>query len=203
MRLLESYRRLSLGIKILVFMALGIGAGFLFGESAAVVEPLGDLFIRLLMMAAIPLVFFSLLAAISGMTSTQPFPPERPPPVAALPEMKHRVEPGNLSSQRPGFETLAVHLLGTHPVYPGERVTYAIMGILYGAALACLAPEMVRWWSAPSALTLSPPAVPEALRWMLGAMAGGVFLSGLRDLAAARGLRGSSWPWQPDGASSA
>lgn len=49
-------------------MAVGIAAGLVFGERAATVEPLGDLFIRLLMMAAIPLVFFNLLAAISGMT---------------------------------------------------------------------------------------------------------------------------------------
>jgi Na+/H+-dicarboxylate symporter len=66
--LLVRYRRLSLGTKILVFLAIGIAAGLVLGERAAVAEPLGDLFIRLLMMAAIPLVFFNLLAAISGMT---------------------------------------------------------------------------------------------------------------------------------------
>jgi Na+/H+-dicarboxylate symporter len=66
--LFEPYRRLSLGARILLFMALGIGVGFLFGERASVVEPLGDLFIRLLMMSAVPLVFFNLLAAISGLT---------------------------------------------------------------------------------------------------------------------------------------
>lgn len=67
MGLLESYRRLSLGVKILLFMAVGVVGGLLFGERAAVVEPLGDLFIRLLMMAAIPLIFFNLLAALSGL----------------------------------------------------------------------------------------------------------------------------------------
>jgi hypothetical protein len=71
-------------------------------------------------------------------------------------------------------------------VYPGERVTHAVMGILYGAALACLVPEMARWWEAPSALVFSPPAAPEELRFLMAAMAGGVFLSGVRDLAAAR-----------------
>jgi Na+/H+-dicarboxylate symporter len=72
LNLFDPYRRLSPGAKILAFMALGVAAGLLFGEGAAVVEPLGDLFIRLLMMAAIPLVFFNLLAAISGMTDIGP-----------------------------------------------------------------------------------------------------------------------------------
>lgn len=64
----RAYQRLSLGIKILIFMGLGIAGGLLFGERATLVEPLGDLFIRLLLMAAIPLVFFNLLAAISNLS---------------------------------------------------------------------------------------------------------------------------------------
>lgn len=68
MSFLERYRRLSLGVRILVFLVAGVVLGLLLGERAAVVEPFGNLFIRLLMMSAIPLVFFNLLAAISGMT---------------------------------------------------------------------------------------------------------------------------------------
>jgi Na+/H+-dicarboxylate symporter len=63
------YRGLSLGIKILIFMVLGVAAGVVFGQRAVVVQPLGDLFIRLLLMAAIPLVFFNLLAGITSLTS--------------------------------------------------------------------------------------------------------------------------------------
>ena len=48
-------------------MGIGIVAGIAFGEQAAIVKPLGDLFIRLLLMAAIPLVFFNLLAAITNL----------------------------------------------------------------------------------------------------------------------------------------
>jgi len=48
-------------------MGIGIVAGLFFGERAALVQPLGDLFIRLLLMSAIPLVFFNLLAAISSL----------------------------------------------------------------------------------------------------------------------------------------
>ena len=68
MELLERYRQLSLGLKILVFMGIGVVAGLALGERAAVVQPLGDLFIRLLLMAAIPLVFFNLLAAIASLS---------------------------------------------------------------------------------------------------------------------------------------
>ena len=62
------YRRLSLGLKILIFMVVGGGVGLLAGERATVLQPLGDLFIRLLMMAVIPLVFFNLLAGITSLT---------------------------------------------------------------------------------------------------------------------------------------
>ena len=62
------YRRLSLGAKILLFMGVGIVAGIVAGERAMIVQPLGDLFIRLLMMAVIPLVFFNLLAGITSLT---------------------------------------------------------------------------------------------------------------------------------------
>lgn len=62
------YRRLSLGWKILIFMAFGIFAGIVFGERARAVQPIGDLFIRLLMMASLPLVFFNLLAGLTTMT---------------------------------------------------------------------------------------------------------------------------------------
>lgn len=48
-------------------MVLGGAAGLAVGERATIVQPLGDLFIRLLVMAAIPLVFFNLLAGITSL----------------------------------------------------------------------------------------------------------------------------------------
>jgi Na+/H+-dicarboxylate symporter len=60
------YRELSLGSKILLFMVFGVILGIAAPTQAMALEPLGDLFIRLLLMAAIPLVFFNLL---SGLTS--------------------------------------------------------------------------------------------------------------------------------------
>jgi len=80
-------------------------------------------------------------------------------------------------------------------VYAGERITHAVMGICYGAMVACLVPEVWVWWSRPTALLWAPPGVPAALRWALSACAVGVLLSGLRDLYAAFGMPYGGWPW--------
>lgn len=80
-------------------------------------------------------------------------------------------------------------------VYAGERVTHAVMGILYGAVLANLIPTLSRWWSLPNGLVVSLPPIPDFLRWGLLGMAGGVFASGVRDLYATLDLPHGSWPW--------
>lgn len=80
-------------------------------------------------------------------------------------------------------------------VYAGERVTHAFMGIVYGAMIACLIPEMWRWWSLPTELVAEQTDVPAALVGTLLLMAAGVFLSGVRDLYAALGLPNGNWPW--------
>ena len=83
-------------------------------------------------------------------------------------------------------------------VYAGERVTHAVMGILYGAMIANLIPTLRQWYALPTALVMEWAAVPGYLRWSLLAMAAGVFLSGLRDLYAALDLPHGSWPWAPE-----
>ena len=80
-------------------------------------------------------------------------------------------------------------------VYQGERVMHAVMGLVYGAMLAHLLPVVVAWWAAPTALSVSLPAVPEPLRWLLLAMAVGVLLSGVRDFYAACNMPYGAWPW--------
>jgi len=65
------YRRLALGVKILIFMSLGVLVGALVGEKAQVVHPVGAIFIRMLMMAAIPLVFFNLVAGLASLTDVK------------------------------------------------------------------------------------------------------------------------------------
>ena len=80
-------------------------------------------------------------------------------------------------------------------VYAGERVTHAVMGILYGAMVAQLIPVLVGWWGLPTAIVVEPVEIPVGLRWGLLVMAAGVLVSGLRDLYAAIELPYGSWPW--------
>jgi Na+/H+-dicarboxylate symporter len=65
--------RMGLGSKILLGMAVGAVLGAILGERVAVVEPVGDLFIRLLILAAVPLVFFNLLAGLTSLTDIATF----------------------------------------------------------------------------------------------------------------------------------
>jgi hypothetical protein len=81
-------------------------------------------------------------------------------------------------------------------VYAGERVTHAVMGILYGAMLANLAPTLSSWWQRPNGLPIEPAPIAGWLRITLAVMGVSVIVSGLRDLYAALGLPGGGWPWQ-------
>jgi hypothetical protein len=55
-------------------------------------------------------------------------------------------------------------------VFAGERITHAVMGILYGrAALAHLVPEIARWSQGPTGVT--PWDAPPSLRLLLPLMA--------------------------------
>lgn len=63
----------------------------------------------------------------------------------------------------------------------GERAMHAIMGIVYGAFLACLVPEMLRWRDAATGFGPSYHGFPA---WLLLLLALGVFVSGVRDLVA-------------------
>jgi hypothetical protein len=81
-------------------------------------------------------------------------------------------------------------------VLPGERVTHGLMAIIYGAALACLAPHVLDWSERPTALVALDIVVPAGLKHALTVMAVGVFLSGLRDVHSALGLPGAGFPWR-------
>ncbi len=65
--------RFGLGTRILLGMIAGAAAGAVIGEPIAVIEPVGDLFIRLLVLAAVPLVFFNLLAGLTALTDVRTF----------------------------------------------------------------------------------------------------------------------------------
>ena len=102
-------RSIGLGTQILVGMILGAMGGLFLGERAAVVEPIGDFFIRLLLMAAVPLVFFNLLAGLTALTDLRTF--------------------GRLSAKIVGYylittaSALTLGLTAMHLVRPGVGMT--------------------------------------------------------------------------------
>jgi hypothetical protein len=63
----------------------------------------------------------------------------------------------------------------------GERAMHAIMGIVYGAFLAFLIPQMIEWSKLTAGFGPSYHGFPA---WMLLVLAAGVFVSGIRDLMA-------------------
>lgn len=65
----------------------------------------------------------------------------------------------------------------------GERMMHAIMGIVYGAFLAYLVPQMWHWFHLPTGFTPKYHGFPA---WVLTIVAAGVFVSGVRDLLASR-----------------
>ena len=69
----------------------------------------------------------------------------------------------------------------------GERAMHAIMGIVYGAFLAYLIPEMLQWRLEPTGWGASYHGFPA---WVLSGLAVGVFLSGVRDAVATLKRRG-------------
>lgn len=84
-------------------------------------------------------------------------------------------------------------------VFAGERVTHALMAIIYGAMLANLVPALLGWGWQASALAPHTASVPAGLTWLLTLMSVGVTASGLRDGYAALGMPGGAWPWHRGG----
>lgn len=81
-------------------------------------------------------------------------------------------------------------------VFAGERVTHALMAIIYGAMLANLLPALDVWRRGGTALAPHTEPMPPELVWLLTLMAVGVAASGARDAYAALGLPGGGWPWR-------
>lgn len=84
-------------------------------------------------------------------------------------------------------------------VFAGERVTHAVMAIIYGAMLANLVPALLDWEGQPTALATHTAPVPAELTWLLTLMSAGVTASGARDAYAALGMPGGAWPWHRGG----
>lgn len=64
-KIVRSYLHASLILKISVALTLGIIAGFVLGEQAIVLAPLGDLLLRLLTFLIIPLILFTLIVGVN------------------------------------------------------------------------------------------------------------------------------------------
>ncbi|MXV95009.1 MAG: dicarboxylate/amino acid:cation symporter [Gemmatimonadetes bacterium] len=64
-------RRTGPGTRILIGMLAGVVLGAWMGERIVVLQPVGDLFINLLILAAVPLVFFNLLAGLTALGDTR------------------------------------------------------------------------------------------------------------------------------------
>ncbi|MFJ5624543.1 dicarboxylate/amino acid:cation symporter [Peribacillus loiseleuriae] len=58
-------------LTLLIAIIIGGIAGVVFGTKTSVVQPLGDLFLNLMFMIIVPLVFFSIAAAIANMSGMQ------------------------------------------------------------------------------------------------------------------------------------
>ena len=63
----DSGGRTGLGTRILIGMLAGVVLGAVAGERVVVLQPVGDLFVNLLILAAVPLVFFNLLAGLTAL----------------------------------------------------------------------------------------------------------------------------------------
>lgn len=81
-------------------------------------------------------------------------------------------------------------------VFHGERVTHALMGIVYGAMLAYFVPVLGDWFAAPTGIVRDTASIPLPFAVLLVMMAMGTLASGIRDAYSLFDLRHGSWPWQ-------
>jgi hypothetical protein len=70
------------------------------------------------------------------------------------------------------------------------------MGIVYGAMLACLVPQIQAWAALPTGFVRTHATDPGWLGFILTLLGCGVFLSGARDAMALTGAQAASWPWR-------
>lgn len=63
---MSGWKNLSLANKTLIAMILGAIVGFIVGPQVVAIQIIGDIFLRMLQMAIVPLIFFSVAAAIAN-----------------------------------------------------------------------------------------------------------------------------------------
>lgn len=64
---MNSLKKMSLGKKILIGIAIGLAIGFISPNAAVAISPIGRVFLRLLKMLIVPLVFFSITSGVCKM----------------------------------------------------------------------------------------------------------------------------------------
>jgi Na+/H+-dicarboxylate symporter len=67
--MLQRWFAITLWKRVLLGVVLGAAVGLTFGESAAVLKPIGDLFVRGIKMMVVPLIFTTLVAGVVSMGS--------------------------------------------------------------------------------------------------------------------------------------
>jgi len=60
-------KKIKLHTKIFIGLILGVAVGLIFGEKAAIIEPVGTIFLRLITMVVVPLVFVSLMLGTASL----------------------------------------------------------------------------------------------------------------------------------------
>ncbi len=71
--MIKRYFKIPFATRVLIWMFLGAVLGLVFGKDILFIKPLGTGFLNLLIMAAIPLVFFNLLAGITSLGDVRSF----------------------------------------------------------------------------------------------------------------------------------
>ena len=66
-RIWNLYKNTQLLTKMFVALILGIITGFILGPEAIILEPFGNLFLKLLQMVALPLIICNLLAGLCSL----------------------------------------------------------------------------------------------------------------------------------------
>ncbi|HEY5775454.1 MAG TPA: cation:dicarboxylase symporter family transporter [Xanthomonadales bacterium] len=70
-RTISGWMRLSLSARILIGLGLGIFAGLFFGEASAILQPLADIYIRLMQMTVLPYLITSLVIAFGQLEAQE------------------------------------------------------------------------------------------------------------------------------------
>ncbi|QSH42422.1 dicarboxylate/amino acid:cation symporter [Lentisphaerota bacterium ZTH] len=66
---IQKYTKISILVRILCGIILGVAAGLIFGENVKIIEPFGTAFMKLLMMVVVPIVFTT---TVVGASSIEP-----------------------------------------------------------------------------------------------------------------------------------